>query len=83
MASDGSGDLLSDINLQNRQFLAVIQACSTRARVKKVDNLSVNVEQLDDNLLGLMFEARWGGLLKATPSHFFGGGKMFIMEIVD
>jgi hypothetical protein len=59
LATSVSGDLLSEIYLQNRKSLAVTQAGGARARVKKVEILDVDVNHLDDRPLGLLFRATW------------------------
>jgi hypothetical protein len=59
LATSVSGDLLSEIYLQNRKSLVVTQAGGARARVKTVEILGVEVNQPDDRPLGLMFHARW------------------------
>ena len=68
LSTSVSGDLLSDIYLQNRQSLVVAQAGGARARVKNVDILAVDVETLDTNPLGLMFQAQWTAL--GTVGHW-------------
>jgi len=59
LATSVSGDLLSDIYLQNRKSLVVTQAGGARARVKEVKILNVDVNHLDSRPLGLMFRAKW------------------------
>jgi hypothetical protein len=59
LATSVSGDLLSEIYLQNRKSLVVTQAGGARARVKEVEILEVDVNQLDDHPLGRLFHARW------------------------
>jgi len=59
LATSVSGDLLSEIYLQNRKSLVVTQAGGARARVKEVGILGVDVNQLDDHPLGRMFHAKW------------------------
>jgi hypothetical protein len=51
LATSVSGDLLSEIYLQNRKSLVVTQAGGARARVKTVEILEVDVKQLDDHPL--------------------------------
>jgi hypothetical protein len=51
--------LLSEIYLQNRKSMVVTQAGGARARVKEVEILDVDVNQLDNRSLGLLFHARW------------------------
>jgi len=59
LATSVSGNLLSEIYLQNRKSLVVTQAGGARARVKEVEILEVDVNQLDDHPLGRLFHARW------------------------
>jgi hypothetical protein len=59
LATSVSGDLLSEIYLQNRKSLVVTQAGGARARVKEVEILDVDVNHLDDRPLGLLFRATW------------------------
>jgi hypothetical protein len=59
LATSVSGDLLSEIYLQNRKSLVVTQAGGARARVKEVEILDVDVEHLDHRPLGLLFRATW------------------------
>jgi hypothetical protein len=59
LATSVQGNLLSEIYLQNRKSMVVTQAGGARARVKKVEILDVNVNNLDNNPLGLLFHAKW------------------------
>ena len=59
LATSVSGDLLSEIYLQNRKSLVVTQAGGARARVKEVEILNVDVTPLDDRPLGLLFRTQW------------------------
>ena len=59
LATSVSGNLLSEIYLQNRKSMVVTQAGGARARVKEIEILDVNVNQLDDHPLGRLFHARW------------------------
>ena len=59
LATSVSGDLLSEIYLQNRKTLVVTQAGGAQARVKSVEILEVDVNQLDDHPLGRLFHAKW------------------------
>jgi len=59
LATSVSGDLLSEIYLQNRKSLVVTQAGGARARVKEVEILNVDVNHLDHRPLGLLFRAKW------------------------
>ena len=68
LATSVSGDLLSDIYLQNRQSLVVTQAGGARARVKEVEILSVTVDGSDGNPLGMVFDAQWTAM--GTVGHW-------------
>ena len=59
LATSVSGDLLSKIYLQNRKSMVVTQAGGAQARVKEVEILDVDVSNLDDHPLGLVFHAKW------------------------
>jgi hypothetical protein len=59
LATSVSGNLLSDIYLQNRKSLVVTQAGGARARVKAVEILEVDVKSLADHPLGRLFHATW------------------------
>jgi hypothetical protein len=59
LATSVQGNLLSEIYLQNRKSMVVTQAGGARARVKEVEILDVDVNQLDNRSLGLLFHARW------------------------
>jgi hypothetical protein len=59
LATSVSGDLLSEIYLQNRKTMVVTQAGGARARVKAVEILDVDVSNLDGHPLGLLFHAKW------------------------
>jgi len=59
LATSVSGDLLAEIYLQNRKSLVVTQAGGARARVKEVEILEVDVNQLEYSPLGRMFHAKW------------------------
>ena len=59
LATSVSGNLLSEIYLQNRKSLVVTQAGGARARVKEVEILNVDVNRLDDRPLGLLFRTKW------------------------
>ena len=68
LATSVSGNLLSEIYLQNRKSMVVTQAGGARARVKEIEILDVNVNQLDDHPLGLLFQARWTAM--GTVGHW-------------
>ncbi len=63
-----SGDLLSDIYLQNRKSLVVTQAGGAQARVQEVNIQDVDVSPLKERPLGLMFRAKWTAL--GTVGHW-------------
>jgi hypothetical protein len=68
LATSVSGDLLSDIYLQNRRSLVVTQAGGAQARVKEVKIQDVEVSPLKDRPLGLLFHAQWTAL--GTVGHW-------------
>jgi hypothetical protein len=68
LATSVSGNLLTDIYLQNRKSLVVTQAGGAQARVKEIKILDVNVTRLDGRALGLMFHARWTAM--GTVGHW-------------
>ena len=68
LATSVSGDLLSDIYLQNRKSLVVTQAGGAQARVKEVKIQDVEVSSLKDRPLGLRFHAKWTAL--GTVGHW-------------
>ena len=68
LATSVSGDLLSEIYLQNRKSMVVTQAGGARARVKEVEILDVDVTSVDGRPLGLSFHARWTAM--GTVGHW-------------
>jgi len=68
LATSVTGELLSDIYLQNRKSLIVTQAGGARARVKEVEILDVDVNHLEGRPLGLLFRARWTAM--GTVGHW-------------
>jgi hypothetical protein len=68
LATSVSGDLLSDIYLQNRRSLVVTQAGGAQARVKEVKIQDVTVSTLKDRPLSLLFYAKWTAL--GTVGHW-------------
>ena len=68
LATSVSGDLLSDIYLQNRKSLVVTQAGGARARVQEVQILDVDVGHPDGRSLDLLFHARWTAM--GTVGHW-------------
>jgi len=68
LATSVSGDLLSDIYLQNRRSLVVTQAGGAQARVKEVEILAVKVDPSKASPLGLIFDARWTAM--GTVGHW-------------
>ena len=68
LATSVSGDLLSEIYLQNRKSMVVTQAGGARARVKEVKILDVDAASVDDRPLSLLFHARWTAM--GTVGHW-------------
>ena len=68
LATSVTGDLLSDIYLQNRKSLVVTQAGGARARVQEVQILDVDVGHPDGRSLDLLFHARWTAM--GTVGHW-------------
>lgn len=68
LATSISGELLSEIYLQNRKSLVVTQAGGAQARVKEIHIENVEVKPLNDRPLGLLFHARWTAL--GTVGHW-------------
>jgi len=68
LATSVSGDLLSEIYLQNRKSMVVTQAGGARARVKEVKILDVDVNNPDNNSLALLFRAKWTAM--GTVGHW-------------
>jgi len=63
-----SGNLLSDVYLQNRKSLIVTQAGGARARVNEINILDVAVSPSNERSLGLLFRAKWTA--KGTVGHW-------------
>ena len=59
LATSVSGDLLSEIYLQNRRSLKVTQAGGAQARVNAVEIQSVDVGKLENEPLGRLFRTVW------------------------
>jgi hypothetical protein len=57
-----SGDLLTDIYLQNRKSFAIQKACGAQAKIKQVDILGASAERLHDGVLGYSIKGRWTAL---------------------
>jgi hypothetical protein len=68
LATSVSGNLLTDIYLQNRKSLVVTQAGGAQARVKEVKILDVSVKHLKDRPLALAFQSKWTAL--GTVGHW-------------
>ena len=68
LATSVSGNLLTDIYLQNRKSLVVTQAGGARARVKEVTIEDVDIHPLEDRPPGLRFRAKWTAL--GTVGHW-------------
>ena len=67
LAISVSGDLLTEIYLQNRKSFEVQQAGGAQAKVKEIDVSNVSVEQLKDRF-GLAFTTTWTAL--GTVGHW-------------
>lgn len=59
LATSVSGELLSEIYLQNRRSLVITQAGGARARVKDIEILEVKVDRHADRPLALLFHSKW------------------------
>lgn len=59
LALSVSGDMLTEIYLQNRRSFAVQQAGGAQAKVKAVEILDASAERLDDVPLGYAVRGRW------------------------
>jgi len=68
LATSVSGDLLSNIYLQNRKSLVVTQAGGARARVKEVEIQDVKVKHPEVRPLALLFHSKWTAL--GTVGHW-------------
>lgn len=68
LATSVSGDLLSNIYLQNRKSLKVTQAGGARARVKEVKIQEVSMKNLDDRPLALLLHSKWTAM--GTVGHW-------------
>lgn len=68
LAISVSGNLLTEIYLQNRKSLIVTQAGGAQARVEEVEIQNVNVKHLDDKSLGLLFHGKWTAM--GTVGHW-------------
>jgi len=68
LATSVSGNLLSEVYLQNRKSLVVTQAGGARARVNEIKILDVDVSSSETNPLGLTFHATWTA--KGTVGHW-------------
>jgi len=68
LATSVSGDLLTDIYLQNRKSLIVTQAGGAQAKVKEIEIQDVSVKHLDDRHLALLFHSKWTAM--GTVGHW-------------
>ncbi len=68
LATSVSGDLLTDIYLQNRKSMKVTQAGGAQAKVKEIDIQDVSVKHLDDRPLALLFHSKWTAM--GTVGHW-------------
>ena len=68
LATSVSGNLLSEIYLQNRKSLVVTQAGGARARVKEIEILDVKADYPKDRPLALLFRSKWTAM--GTVGHW-------------
>ena len=68
LAVSVSGDLLSDVYLQNRKSFAVQRAGGAQAKVKEVEILEVAMQPHPDRPLALTFKSTWTAL--GTVGHW-------------
>ncbi len=68
LAVSVSGDLLSDVYLQNRKSFAVQRAGGVQAKVKKVEIIEVAMQPHPDRPLALTFKSTWTAL--GTVGHW-------------
>jgi hypothetical protein len=68
LATSVSGELLTDIYLQNRKSMVVTQAGGARAKVKKIAIQDVAVKHLDDRPLAMLFHSKWTAM--GTVGHW-------------
>ena len=68
LATSATGDLLTDIYLQNRKSMVVTQAGGARAKVKEIEIQDVSVKHLDDRPLALLFHSKWTAM--GTVGHW-------------
>jgi len=68
LATSVSGDLLTDIYLQNRKSMVITQAGGAQAKVKEVKIQDVSVKHLDDRPLALLLHSKWTAM--GTVGHW-------------
>jgi hypothetical protein len=68
LAFSVSGDLLSDIYLQNRKSFSVQKAGGAQAKIKSVEIEAATAEQLDDRPLAYAIKGRWAA--QGTVGHW-------------
>ncbi|UCD32053.1 MAG: hypothetical protein JSV38_15050 [Desulfobacterales bacterium] len=68
LATSVSGDLLTNIYLQNRKSLIITQAGGAQAKVKEIEIQDVSVKHLDDRPLALLFHSKWTAM--GTVGHW-------------
>lgn len=68
LALSVSGDLLSDIYLQNRQSFAVQQAGGAQAKIKEVEVLRASAEQMGSGPLTYAITGKWSAM--GTVGHW-------------
>ena len=62
LALSVSGDLLSEIYLQNRRSMAIKQAGGAQAKIKEISVEKVSAERIDGDGLGYALHGRWTAL---------------------
>jgi hypothetical protein len=68
LAFSVSGDLLSDIYLQNRKSFSIQKAGGAQAKIKSVEIEAATAERLDDRPLAYAIKARWSA--QGTVGHW-------------
>ncbi len=68
LALSVSGDLLTDIHLQNRRSMAIQQAGGAQAKIKEVEVEAASAEQIDGAGLTYALDAHWTAL--GTVGHW-------------
>jgi hypothetical protein len=68
LAFSVSGDLLSDIYLQNRKSFSIQKAGGAQAKIKSVEIEAATAERLDDRPLAYAIRGRWAA--QGTVGHW-------------